>query len=95
MQILVIESGVNGGAMHTVRFAQQAGVPVWVTFPRVDGVPDHGELPESRRGTWELLAFQAGYPRLRPAKRSDKWCALSLASSQPQVGCSHERILPV
>ena len=53
--ILVIESGVNGGAMHTVRFAQQAGVPVWVTFPRVDGVPDHGELPESRRGTWELL----------------------------------------
>ena len=53
--ILVIESGVNGGAMHTVRFARQAGVPVWVTFPRVDGVPDHGELPESRRGTWELL----------------------------------------
>lgn len=50
--ILVIESGVNGGAMHTVRFAQRARVPVWVT---VDRVPDHGELPESQRGTWELL----------------------------------------
>lgn len=53
--ILVIESGVNGGAMHTVRFAQQAGVPVWVTFPSVDSVSNHGELPESQRGTWELL----------------------------------------
>ena len=41
--------------MHTVRFAQQAGVPVWVTFPSVDSVSNHGELPESQRGTWELL----------------------------------------
>lgn len=53
--ILVIESGINGGAMHTVRFAQQAGVPVWVTIPRDDGVPTYDELPESQRGTWELL----------------------------------------
>ena len=53
--ILVIESGINGGAMHTVRFARQAGVPVWVTLPNRDGTHSYGDLPESQQGTWELL----------------------------------------
>ena len=53
--ILVIESGINGGAMHTVRFAREAGVPVWVTLPGGDGTPSYDELPESQQGTWELL----------------------------------------
>jgi DNA processing protein len=33
--ILLIESELEGGAMHTVRFAQRAGVPIWVTLPRL------------------------------------------------------------
>ena len=54
--VLVIESGLHGGAMHTVRFAQQAGVPVWVTVPRTcDGMRNARDVPESQQGTWELL----------------------------------------
>jgi DNA processing protein len=57
--VLVIESGIDGGAMHTVRFAREAGVPVWVTFPQAKvaqaeaGVAD---LPGPQQGTWQLLA---------------------------------------
>jgi DNA processing protein len=56
--VLVIESGVDGGAMHTVRFAQQAHVNVWVTFPDAklqDAQTNRAELPEPQQGTWELL----------------------------------------
>lgn len=79
--ILVIESGINGGAMNTVRFARQAGVPVWVTFPSTDGTPSYGELPESQQGTWELL-------RSRKATRVATSAALrqrvqALSSVQP------------
>jgi DNA protecting protein DprA len=33
--VLLVESELEGGAMHTVRFAQRAGVPIWVTLPRL------------------------------------------------------------
>jgi DNA processing protein len=56
--VLVIESGVDGGAMHTVRFAREAGIPVWVTFPQeeMDVAETRAmELPEPHQGTWALL----------------------------------------
>lgn len=60
--VLVIESSNDGGAMHTVRFAQEAGVPVWVTVPNAES--DLAEtqanlLPESHQGTWGLLRSRA------------------------------------
>jgi DNA processing protein len=56
--VLVIESGVDGGAMHTVRFAHEAGVPVWVTFPHEEleiAETSATTLPEPHQGTWTLL----------------------------------------
>jgi DNA processing protein len=56
--VLVIETGLDGGAMHTVRFARQAGVPVWATFPDTKmraGEARRHELPKAQQGTWELL----------------------------------------
>jgi DNA processing protein len=56
--VLVIESGIDGGSMHTVRFAEQAKVAVWVTFPdaklRLAGTAS-ADLPEPQQGTWDLL----------------------------------------
>jgi DNA processing protein len=56
--VLVIESGINGGSMHTVTFAQDAHVPVWVTFPQTkvhDAETRLDDLPETQQGTWQLL----------------------------------------
>jgi len=56
--VLVIESGIDGGAMHTVRFAHEAHVSVWVTFPdsRIrEAEISRIELPKPQQGTWELL----------------------------------------
>ena len=56
--VLVIESGVDGGAMHTVRFAEQAHVHVWATFPNAkmkDAEGRRQDLPEPQQGTWTLL----------------------------------------
>jgi DNA processing protein len=56
--VLVIETGIDGGSMHTVRFAQQAHISVWATFPDSkirDAEVDQNALPESQKGTWELL----------------------------------------
>ena len=60
--VLVIETGLEGGAMHTVRFAQQARVPVWVAFPSTKlrtGDGKRSDLPEAQRGTGELLHTKA------------------------------------
>ena len=57
--VLVIESGIGGGAMHTVRFANEAQVPVWVTFPHANiaqAQMDPRELSEPHQGTWALLS---------------------------------------
>ena len=70
--VLVIESGVDGGAMHTVRFAQQARVPVWVTFPTSKmQAMNRSDLPESQQGTWELLRAMAA-TRVSSVKSLDK-----------------------
>jgi DNA processing protein len=54
--VLVIETDIAGGAMHTVRFAREARVPVWVTFPSAKiQTADRERLPEPQQGTWELL----------------------------------------
>jgi DNA processing protein len=56
--VLVIETGTDGGAMHTARFAHEAQVPVWVTFPSAKvqhATENPRDLPESQQGTWRLL----------------------------------------
>jgi DNA protecting protein DprA len=56
--VLVVESSIDGGAMHTVRFALDAGVPVWTTFPQTKirhAEISSTDLPESQQGTWHLL----------------------------------------
>jgi DNA processing protein len=68
--VLVVETGTQGGSMHTVRSATSAGIPVWTTFPDKDlGVakenPD--ELKETQRGTWQLVregALRVSTPRM-------------------------------
>ena len=70
--VLVIESGVDGGAMHTVRFAQQARVPVWVTFPESKmHTMNRTNLPEPQQGTWKLLDTMAAI-RVSSVKSLDK-----------------------
>ena len=71
--VLVIESDIGGGAMHTVRFAREARVPVWVTFPHAKMETANGsiDLPESQRGTWELLRTKAA-TRVAGVKSLDK-----------------------
>jgi DNA processing protein len=54
--VLLIESEPDGGAMHTVRFARQAKVPVWVTLPAAARHSDRGRLPPVQRGPWQLLS---------------------------------------
>lgn len=70
--VIVIETGLKGGTMHTVRFARELGVPVHVTFP--DGAePGPGgradQLPDAQQGTWTLL--QQGARRLAAAGVGD------------------------
>ena len=70
--VLVIESGINGGSMHTVRFARQVAVPVWVTFPNAKvGTARHDDLPESQQGTWELIRNRTA-TRVATVKALDK-----------------------
>jgi DNA processing protein len=67
--VLVVETGTQGGSMHTVRSATSAGIPVWTTFPDKDLVvarenPD--QLSETQRGTWQLVregALRVSTPR--------------------------------
>ncbi len=65
-------SGIDGGAIHTVRFAQQARVPVWVTFPTSKmQAMNRTDLPEPQQGTWELLRAMAA-TRVSSVKSLDK-----------------------
>ena len=58
--------------MHTVRFAQQARVPVWVTFPESKmHTMNRTNLPEPQQGTWELLDTMAAI-RVSSVKSLDK-----------------------
>jgi len=67
--VLVVETGTQGGSMHTVRAATSAGIPVWTTFPDKDlGVAQENpdQLKESQRGTWQLVrdgALRVSTPR--------------------------------
>jgi DNA processing protein len=80
--VLVIESGIDGGAMHTVRFAQQARVPVWVTFPNTKlNTTNARDLPESQQGTWELLRANTA-TRVPSVKALDKMIR-KIANAQP------------
>ncbi len=67
--VLVVETGTQGGSMHTVRSATSAGIPVWTTFPDKDLVvarENPGQLRETQRGTWQLVregALRVSTPR--------------------------------
>lgn len=84
--VLVIESGVDGGAMHTVRFAHEARVPVWVTFPDTkihDAENSSSDLPEPQQGTWNLLCAKKAF-RVATVKALDRMLTdLSTRSVQP------------
>jgi DNA processing protein len=68
--VLVVETGAQGGSMHTVHSATSAGIPVWTAFPDKDvGVAreDPGQLKETQRGTWKLVldgARRVSTPRM-------------------------------
>jgi DNA processing protein len=80
--VLVIESGIDGGAMHTVQFARQARVPVWVTFPNTRlNTTNARDLPEPQQGTWELLRVNTA-TRVRSVKALDKMVR-EITNSQP------------
>jgi DNA processing protein len=67
--VVVIETGLTGGTMHTVRFARAVKVPLHVTFPGdIDpaGVARAGDLAEPQQGTWQLL--RDGATRVTPAE---------------------------
>lgn len=54
--VLVVETGRTGGTQHTIGFARDLRVPIWVAFPEDAAVAhDPGPLPEAQRGTWDLL----------------------------------------
>ena len=63
--VVVIETGMAGGTMHTVRFARELKVPVYVTLPA--GALDRldGELEEVTRGTVSLV--RSGARTIGPA----------------------------
>ena len=56
--VLVIETGLAGGTMHTVRFARELGLPLHVTWPsNIDlaAVARVEDLPETQQGPWTLI----------------------------------------
>jgi DNA processing protein len=81
--VLMIESELGGGAMHTVRFAQRATVPVWVTFPGETKSPHSVKAPTVQRGPWELLRQGAATRVSSAAALADMVCALAPTSSPP------------
>jgi len=67
--VIVIETGLSGGTMHTVRFARALGVPLRAAFPGdVDpsAVARASDLAEPLQGTWQLL--RDGVARITPAE---------------------------
>ena len=83
--VVVVETGLSGGTMHTVRFARALGVPLHVTFPdEVDpsAVARAGDLAEPQQGTWQLL--REGAARITPAEAGA--LTRSLAGAQGQGG---------
>jgi DNA protecting protein DprA len=64
--VLAIETGRTGGTHHTIGFARELGVPVWVTLPEAAKVPqvDPGSLPVPQQGTFEL--WRSGCPAVGP-----------------------------
>lgn len=78
--VLIVESSLDGGAMHTVKFARQAKIPVWVTVPEAalnSNAFDLPDIPESQQGTWELFRTQAAARVSTPAALNAMILALS------------------
>lgn len=83
--VVVIETGLTGGTMHTVRFARALRVPLYVTFPpEVDpaAVARASDLAEPQQGTWRLL--REGAVRVSSAEVGA--LARALAGEQGEAG---------
>jgi DNA processing protein len=75
--ILVIETGIHGGSMHTVSFGRDASIPIWVTFPehQLSNSISISALPETQQGTWTLM--KEGASRIvAPSDLSNLWQAI-------------------
>lgn len=86
--VLVIESSNDGGAMHTVRFAREAGIPVWVTVPNEESEMAEKraeELPEAHQGTWGLLRAHAAV-RVATAKALGRMVAEAVEARRAPAG---------
>jgi DNA processing protein len=90
--VVVVETGLTGGTLHTVRFARGLGVPLLVTFPPdLDParVPSCDALPVPQQGTWSLL--QAGATRVTPDDVG-RLARERFAGSTPQARPSQGRL---
>jgi len=67
--VLVVESGLEGGTLHTAAAASEAGIPLYAFFPR-DSMDrarrDPAGLPSTLRGNWELIRSGTAVPILSP-----------------------------
>jgi DNA processing protein len=68
--VLLIESELEGGAMHTVRFAQRSGIPIWAALPRAHRA-NHNRLVDVHRGPSELVRSGSA-TRVTSAKALDR-----------------------
>jgi DNA processing protein len=60
--VLVVESGVDGGTMHTARAAREAGVPLFALLPEDAMVQAHktpSGLAAGFQGNWNLISSGA------------------------------------
>jgi DNA protecting protein DprA len=90
--VLVIESGMDGGSMHTVKFARDARVPVWVTFPQTkirEAEANSRDLPEAQQGTWHLLCTKRA-SRVPTVKALDRM--LTSFTFAPDVPPKHDTL---
>lgn len=84
--LLVCQTALTGGSLHTVRFAAEQGKPVWVAEPRDGSEACEGNEALIRRGARELPALMPAWRgKGRLAERSGGAVPLGRAVSSSQV----------
>lgn len=81
--LVVCQTGLTGGSLHTVRFAAEQGRPIWVAEPRTDSEASEGNLALIDRPARELPALLAawrGKEKLAERSGGDKPLARSVRS---------------
>jgi DNA processing protein len=90
--VLVVETGLSGGTMHTVRFARALEVPLHVTLPADIDPPKvarAADLVEPQQGTWQLL--REGAARMTPLDAGALTRTLAGRTGQPGGGQDDEQ----